>query len=324
MRDLTRAIAAGGLIATLVLTGCTSGAPDDATDDAAASKGSVAMSYAGMDIQIWVDTLEFMKPIVEDAGYELLSDDPQWDIQSQVSNWQGWIQRGDVKAIMGYPVQSDSLVPVTGEAAAASIPVVGYASKWEGVDYALLLDSFEDGRTLGRQAGEWVIETFGDGAVPVVIMANRSVDLPRERAEGIEAGLAETAPNAEIVDISATSRDEGYAAAQTQLIADPETKAWLAIGDDASLGAYRALVDSGVAVDDPDYLVSSLDATNESLDIIKIPESIWRLGYILPAKALAEANAQMLIDAAEGNLDADVVLRSIVVDATNADEYYVR
>lgn len=323
MRDLTRAIAAGALLTTLLLSGCASGAPDAASEDSG-SKGALAMSYAGMDIQIWVDTLEFMKPIVEDAGYELLSDDPQWDIQSQVSNWQGWIQRGDVEAIMGYPVQSDSLIPVTSEAAAANIPVVGYASKWDGVEYALLLDSFEDGRTLGRQAGEWVVETLGDGAVPVVVMANRSVDLPRERAEGIEAGLAETAPNAKVVDISATSRDEGYSAAQTQLIADPETKAWLAIGDDASLGAYRALVDSGVAVDNPDYLVSSLDATNESLDIIKIPESIWRFGYILPAKALAEANAQMLIDAAEGNLDADVVLQSIVVDASNADEYYVR
>lgn len=320
MRNLHRIVAVGALASALILSGCASSDEGAATAD---SKGALAMSYAGMDIQIWVDTLKFMKPIVEDAGYELLSDDPQWDVQSQVSNWQGWIQRGDVKAIMGYPVQSDSLIPVTSEAASAGIPVIGYASTWEGVEHALLLDSFEDGRTLGQLAGEWVVKTHGEGVVPVVVMADRSVDLPRMRAEGIEAGLAETAPNAKVIDLNATSRDEGYDAAQTQMVADPATRTWLAIGDDAALGAYRALVDSGVAVDDEDYLVTSLDATNESLDLIKIPGSIWRFGFILPAKVLAEANAQMLIAAAEGNLSEDVVLQSVTVDPSNADEFYV-
>lgn len=320
MRNLPRIVAVGALASALILSGCASSDEGAAT---AGSKGALAMSYAGMDIQIWVDTLKFMKPIVEDAGYELLSDDPQWDVQSQVSNWQGWIQRGDVKAIMGYPVQSDSLIPVTSEAASAGIPIIGYASTWEGVEHALLLDSFEDGRTLGQLAGEWVVETHGEGVVPVVVMADRSVDLPRMRAEGIEAGLAETAPNAKVIDLNATSRDEGYDAAQTQMVADPATRTWLAIGDDAALGAYRALVDSGVAVDDEDYLVTSLDATNESLDLIKIPGSIWRFGFILPAKVLAEANAQMLIAAAEGDLSDDVVLQSVTVDPSNADEFYV-
>lgn len=323
MKSVTRTVAAGALASALFVSGCASGGSQPEGQDGHDSQGALAMSYAGMDIQIWVDTLDFMRPIVEEAGYELLSDDPQWDVQSQVSNWQGWIQRGDVRAIMGYPVQSDSLNPVTAEAVAAGIPVIGYASKWEGVEYSLLLDSFEDGRNLGLLAGEWAVDTHGDGEIPIVVMADRSVDLPRMRAEGIEAGLAESAPNAKLIDLNATSRDEGYDAAQTQMIAEPDTKVWLAIGDDASLGAYRALVDSGVAVDDDDYLVTSLDATNESLDLIKIPNSIWRFGFILPAQALAEANAQMLIEAAEGRLSDDVVLQSVRVDASDADQYYV-
>lgn len=319
MKFIPRTIVVGALASALLLSGC-------ASSDAAPKeegKGAVAMSYAGMDIQIWVDTLKLMAPIVEEAGYELLSDDPQWDVQSQVANWQGWIQRGDVKAIMGYPVQSDSLIPVTAEAVSAGVSVLGYASSWEGVEYAMLIDSFEEGRTLGLLAGEWVVETHGDGEVPVVLMADRAADLPRSRAEGIEAGLAEAAPNAKVIDLKASSRDEGHSAAQTQMIADPETKTWLAIGDDASLGAYRALVDSGVAVDADDYLVTSLDATNESLDLIKIPGSIWRFGFILPAQALAEANAKMLIAAAEGTLSEDTVLKSLSVDSSNADEFYV-
>jgi len=319
-KSVARLAAVGAIIATITLAGCSA---DTAGSSDTESKGALAMSYAGMDIQIWLDTLEFMKPIIEEAGYTLVTDDPRWDIQTQISDWQAWIQRGDVKAIMGYPIQSDSLIPVTGEAVAAGVPVVGYASSWDGVEYSLVLDNYEDGLTLGRQAGEWLLKTHGNGEVPIALVADRSADLARLRAEGIEAGLAETAPNAKIYDIGSATRQDAYAAAQSQLTAVPDTKAWLAIGDDPGLGIYQAVIDSGVAADDSDYLVSSLDATNESLDIIKKENSIWRFGYILPAQALAEKNAAMLIAAAEGTLSGDEVLHSIAVGASNADEYYV-
>ena len=53
------------------------------------------MSFAGLDIQIWNDELDVMRPIIEDAGYEFLSNDPGWDIQTQVADVESWILRGD-------------------------------------------------------------------------------------------------------------------------------------------------------------------------------------------------------------------------------------
>ena len=98
-RMTTRMLALGAAAVALGLSGCAaSGAAGDSSGDAG-SKGAVAMSFAGLDIQIWVDQLEYMEPEIEAAGYELLSDDPQWNIQNQVSSWESWIQRGDVKAI---------------------------------------------------------------------------------------------------------------------------------------------------------------------------------------------------------------------------------
>jgi len=102
MKKTTALVAVTASLA-LALTGC--GATDAGPGSSDESKGSLAMSFGGLDIQIWVDMIDYMKPIVEDAGYEFITDDPKWDIQTQVSDWETWIQRGDVKAIMGYPVR---------------------------------------------------------------------------------------------------------------------------------------------------------------------------------------------------------------------------
>ncbi|UOQ89128.1 substrate-binding domain-containing protein [Agromyces endophyticus] len=315
-----------GLAGVLALTACTGstepvGSSNDTSDT---SKGALAMSFAGLDIPIWVDQLAIMEPIINEAGYEFLSDDPAWDIQTQVNDWENWIQRGDVKAIMGYPVQSDSMVAVSEKAQAAGIPVLGYASTWDGISYGVLLNNYEDGVRLGEEAGEWIKENAdGSGAQPVALLGYWDTDLGRERSEGIADGLKNSGANVDVNEISVINLDDGYAAAQTQLAAEPDTKIWLGMASEPLQGAYQYLTDQGVAEDDPTYLLGALDATDEILDIVSIDDSIWRLSYILPAKQLAEANAELLISAAEGDAADDIVIESTKVTADNAADFYV-
>jgi ABC-type sugar transport system substrate-binding protein len=314
-----------GAAAALLLSSCAAG--DAAGSDSSAapdgdSKGAVAMSFAGLDIPIWVDQLAIMEPIINDAGYEFLSDDPAWDIQTQVNDWENWIQRGDVKAIMGYPVQSDSMVAVTEKAQAAGIPVLGYASAWEGTSAGVLLNNYEDGVRLGEEAGAWIEENT-EGTQPVALLGYWETDLGRERSEGIVAGLENSGADVSVNEISVINLDDGYAAAQSQLAAQPDTKIWLGMASEPLQGAYQYLTDQGVAEDDPSMLLGALDATDEILDIVSIKDSIWRLSYILPAKVLAEANANLLIAAAEGEEPEDVTIDSIQVTADNYADFYV-
>lgn len=314
-----------GAAAALLLSSCAAGdaAGSDADSGASGdSKGAVAMSFAGLDIPIWVDQLAIMEPIINDAGYEFLSDDPAWDIQTQVNDWENWIQRGDVKAIMGYPVQSDSMVAVTEKAQAAGIPVLGYASAWEGTSAGVLLNNYEDGVRLGEEAGAWIEENT-EGTQPVALLGYWETDLGRERSEGIVAGLENSGADVSVNEISVINLDDGYAAAQSQLAAQPETKIWLGMASEPLQGAYQYLTDQGVAEDDPSMLLGALDATDEILDIVSIKDSIWRLSYILPAKVLAEANANLLIAAAEGEEPEDVTIDSIQVTADNYADFYV-
>ncbi len=313
-----------GAAAALLLSGCTTSAGAESVDTAVDSKGAIAMGFAGMDITIWNDQLKFMEPIIEDAGYEFLTSDPQWDVQKQVSDWEAWIQRGDVKAIMGFPVQSDAMVPVTAKATAAGIPVLGYATRWEGTTAGTIIDSYEDGYLVGEAAAEWINENKADEAeVPVAVVADKTSDLGKGRTEGIIAALEEIAPNVKVYELPGISREEGNSAAKSHLVAVPDTQVWVGTSNDNTAGAYQALLDSGVAKDDANYYVGATDATNETLDVIKIPNSIWRGGFILPAKVLAESNADLLLRAAAGEKVTDNVITSTRVTSENADEFYV-
>jgi ABC-type sugar transport system substrate-binding protein len=320
---ISLAVAALFALAACAGPATTTPAPGGAGETETASKGAIAMSFAGLDIAIWNDMLQIMEPQIVAAGYEFVTHDPQWDIQTQVNDWQNWIQRGDIKVIMGYPAQSDSMVAVTEQAQAAGIPVLGYASQWQGTSHSLLLDNYEDGRTLGLAAGKWIVEKYGTAtAQPVAFLAYYDTDLGRERSEGILAGLEESGANVDITTHSVIGLTDGYDAAQAQLQAAPNTKIFIAIAGDPPQGAYQYVIDSGVSPDDPDYLFAALDATDEILDIFLSENSIWRIQYVLPAKSLADAMVQMMLAAAQGTLSADTKVLSSEVTLDNAESFY--
>ncbi len=56
--------------------------------------------------------------------------DPQFKVEQQVQDWKAWIAQGEVKAIMGWPINADAMVPVTQQAADAAFP--SSAMPWRG------------------------------------------------------------------------------------------------------------------------------------------------------------------------------------------------
>ncbi|CAG7605404.1 sugar ABC transporter substrate-binding protein [Leucobacter soli] len=305
--------------AALALSGCASDGSGGGGSDS--SKGAVAMSFAGLDIQIWNDMLPFMETVVTDAGFEFVTDDPKWDVNTQVSDWESWIVRGDIKAIMGYPAQSDAMVAVTQQATDAGIPVLGYGSTWEGVQAAVVLDHKADGLKAGERAAEWIKENYGDEKVDVGFLGYPDTDLGRLRGEGIKEALDAAGLNLNINEHSVLNLDDGYAAAQNQLNAFPDTKVWLAIANDPALGAYQALIDSGVSPTDDSMLLLNLDATDAELKIIGEEGSFWRYAFIPVTRQIAEANAAMLVAAANGEPVEDKVIPTTEVTSANALDY---
>lgn len=302
----------------LLLSACADGGTGG---EGSGEKGAVAMSFAGLDIQIWNDMLPFMEESVQAAGYEFITDNPEWNAQTQVSNWESWIARGDVRAIMGYPVQSDAMVAVTSQAAGAGIPVLGYGSEWEGVEAAVVFDHLADGQVLGEQAAEWIAETYPDEEVDVALLGYPDTDLGRLRGEGIRAALDAADLDLNINEHSVLNLDDGYSAVQNQLNAFPDTKVWLAVANDPALGAYQALTDAGVSPTDESILLGNIDGTDAELAVVGEEDSFWRLLFLTPAREIAEANAEMLVAAAEGEPVEDVTLEQTQVTSENAESF---
>ncbi len=324
MKHLRRMASAVSLAAAaaLLITGCASDATGGGSADGSGeSKGAVAMSFAGLDIQIWNDMLPFMEEVVTEAGYGFVTDDPKWDVNTQVADWESWIVRGDIKAIMGYPAQSDAMVAVTQQAQDAGIPVLGYGSTWDGVTAAVVLDHKADGLKAGERAAEWIKEKYGDQKVDVGFLGYPDTDLGRLRGEGMMEALDAAGLNLNINEHKVLNLDDGYAAAQNQLNAFPDTKVWLAIANDPALGAYQALVDSGVSPTDDSMLLLNLDATDAELKIIAEPGSFWRYAFIPVTRQIAEANAQMLVAVANGESVEDTVIPTTEVTSENAEQY---
>ncbi|HEY8588551.1 MAG TPA: sugar ABC transporter substrate-binding protein [Naasia sp.] len=305
--------------ASLLLAGCAGGGGDGGSGGGE-SKGAVAMSFAGLDIQLWNDMLPFMEDAVEAAGYEFVTDNPEWNAQTQVADWESWIVRGDIKAIMGYPVQSDAVVAVTSQAKDAGIPVLGYGSTWEGVDAAVVMDHRADGEVLGEAAAAWIEENYPGEKVDVALLGYPDTDLGRLRGEGIRAALDASGLDVNINEQAVLNLDDGYAAVQNQLNAFPDTKVWLAISNDPAQGAYQALLDSGVSADDTSILLGNIDGTDAEVNAFMESE-FWQLLYLAPAREIAEANAKALIAAAEGETVEDVTLSQTQVTADNAESF---
>jgi ribose transport system substrate-binding protein len=311
MKTLISAIFAGALALSAV-------------QPAAAQDKAVAVSFGSTTIQLWNDILNFMRPELEKAGYKLLSHDPQFRVEQQVQDWKAWIAQGEVKAIMGWPTNADALIPVTRQATDAGIPVIGFAAEWQGVQASLLTQPEQDGRDFADHAVAWMKERFGDKPVKIAVMSEEANDLERLRVKGIVEQIEKTAPNAEIFKISpAINREEGYNAAKRQMTAHPDTRVWLSFSNEQIKGAYKALLDSGVAKDDPNVFMGGMDVTDEDLDMIKVPNSIYRMAFGFRAKIVAQSCLELLLPAARGEPVKNIFLRPELVTPQNADDFYV-
>lgn len=286
-------------------------------------KGAVAMSFGGSTIALWNDEIALMRPMVEKAGYKLLTDDPQFKVEKQVQDWDAWIGRGDVKAIMGWPIQVDALVPVTKRAADADVPVLGYAVAWNGTKANMLTRPEQDGRRLAQDAVKWINENYAGKPVEVAVLSDRQNDLTRLRVDGLLKGVREGAKNAKVYQVPALTRADGYNAAKQHLTAHPNTTVWLSYSDDNMKGVYQALMDTGVKPDDPKYFLAGMDVTNETLDLIAKPKSIYRQAYAFTSRELAKANVDLLLAAAEGKPLKNIFVDARLVTPDNVKDFYV-
>ena len=215
--------------------------------------------------------------LADELGFELMSVDSEGSPEKQVTAIENFIQAG-CDGIVISAVDGEALRYVIDTAREQGIKIYSRLNLAEDqYDLCTALDNYDLGWALGYNVGQYIVEKWGDEEIEVGILNYDKNVTMIDRREGIEDGLAETAPNCIVVDSQeGNETDTGLVSTESMLQAHPNIRVMLGVNDSGILGAYEAFIQSGRT--DPDtYLVAGIDCVPAALNYIKQEDSIYQM-----------------------------------------------
>ncbi len=160
------------------------------------------------------------------------------------------------KAFIVCPLDSDLMIEAAQSLEKAGLPLV-FATSFNH-DYGLKLDpdNHQIGVEIGSYAGQIIRDELG-GQANVVLLGLPGSLTSEQRIRGMRAALAETAPDATVIDErEGFTRDGAYAAIKELIASGTAFDAVLSINDNGAMGVVDALEEAGIDLDDV-FIVSA-------------------------------------------------------------------
>ncbi len=182
----------------------------------------------------------------------------------------------------------------------AGINIISFDAEMDLADVSYLADNYDLGYMIGSMAGDWITEALG-GEAKLGLLTARAYDFILVRQAGIEAGLADTAPNAEIViSADAVTVVDGTDVSESFLQAVPDLNGIVGINDSVVLGAYEAFKSAGRVGDDVGLF--ACDGTTEGLAAVAegsihrgtVSLHLNKVGELMVDDALAMKNGETI------------------------------
>jgi ABC-type sugar transport system substrate-binding protein len=265
-----------------------------------ANKGTIALSFPGLDVPMIGETYEVAKRLLNNAGYEVIGHDPHWDPNVQRNDWDTWISAGQVDLIAFLLVTDpQQWQTVAKKAKAAGIKLVS-------TNMTLVPEvanfMFEDDHTLGYDTGkamaEWMQGRF-KGQPRKVMVSMSENPMFRNRGQGVIDALAKHYPSARIIEYTWGDHTATYNEVSNILTAHPDCKI-LFNASEVAFAAYSAMLDAGISPKDPDAGIFHLNIDNSIIPLYSQADSILRYASTLHAVDWALAIASLSINAMEG------------------------
>lgn len=229
-----------------------------------AAQDGMAMGYTAIDLTnpYFIALTDGMQARADELGIALTIHDGKSDPASQVSAIENFVVQ-QMDAILVSPIDPQALEPLVEQVHGADIPLISVAQGVPGSDAFLGLDEREYGLSIGRIAGQYIVDNMG-GKAEVAILTYPELAPVILRGEGIRDGILEVAPEAVVVaEQSAATPETGAAAIEAIMQAHPNVRVVADINDAGVLGAYEALAGMGVPTEE--FALFGLDATPEAL-----------------------------------------------------------
>lgn len=229
-----------------------------------AAQDGMSMGYTAIDLTnpYFIALTDGMQARADELGIALTIHDGKSDPASQISAVENFVVQ-QVDAILVSPIDPTALEPLVEQVHGAGIPLISVAQGVPGSDAFLGLDEREYGLSIGRIAGQYIVDNMG-GSAEVAILTYPELAPVILRGDGIRDGILEIAPGAVIVaEQSAATPETGAAAIEAIMQANPNVRVVAGINDAGVLGAYEALAGMGVPTEE--FALFGLDATPEAI-----------------------------------------------------------
>jgi ribose transport system substrate-binding protein len=272
---------ASGVVALVLLAGCSQA--DPVTEPESPTTGGkdpaavdYKMAFSGSELSNpWVGAVRAgFEAACQDNGLTCTSLDAGSDVDKQVQDIQNAVNGGN-NAIVMNPIDGTALQTILTQATADGIASITIAQTADASTGALYLDDAAYGTIIADNAVSWIEQTLG-GEGTVAILGEENIQSSIARGDAIEATIKSKLPNMTIVARQhANTPDLGLSVTQNILLANPDLNVVIAANDSGGIGAYQAFENAGLATD-PNRAIFSGDKTDEALQYIKIPDSIYR------------------------------------------------
>ncbi len=221
-------------------------------------------------------------------GYKVVVDDPGTDLNKQINTIKTWTEQ-KIGCMVVNTLQPAAFESVAKQAMGAGVKWITYGQKIENQNATVGYAQYDDGHTLGADAGKWITDKQG-GKAKVVILGYEKGVWGQQRGKGIKDGVLSTAPNAEIVaEQDAISPTEGLNVTRSILQAHPDANVILGVEDPATEGAYKAWLASGKDKADPNAFIGGMDGTVPALKLLKEGGTVYRASMAIPLVAVGDA-----------------------------------
>lgn len=267
----------------------------------------------------------------EEFGWDVVVQDPQMDVASQVTAIEDFIQQG-YDGIIVAAVDSAAVVDVLKQAQEAGIKVVATSTLIEdGVDAFVSAGEHEMGYALGTAIGEWAQETL-EGDIEGVTFGTINDPNVMIREEGMREGFEEkytkgsiTWINAEVGTLGGIDSDAGMKNMEGLMQSNPDIKIIMGSNDAGVLGAYEAAKAAGMNIEEMAF--GGVDATQEALDLMKAEKDAGSGAYRVTVDITPFEHGKLDVEVMKQLFEDETFDEQVMVDAEavtwdNIDSYF--
>lgn len=242
------------------------GAGTEKSTDAGSKGGyKIGVAVQTLSNQVWAQQMDAIQKAGKVDGNDVTVVDCKENANTQIDQLENFItSKCDI--IIVNPVDADAIEDVCKRARDAGIKVVSWDEEMENSDFNWVIENYDLGAAIGKQAAEFINEKFGDKGCEVVVLGYPQTPILLERENGIIDQIKELAPNAKIVaNQPAIDTTEGLNAMETILQANPDVKVVCCIGGGGATGANEALKGAYGSKVPEDVGIFSTDLTDETI-----------------------------------------------------------